>query len=72
MELFIPSLVIDSLTRPERRSDRKSTDILPEDARIEGNAEDLIFDDISIDEVSFEVNMFIRKLMDEAQKQWSP
>ena len=72
MKLFMPSLVIDSLTRPERRLDRISTDILLEDARIEGNIEDLIFVDISLNEISSEVNMFIRKLMDEVQKQWSP
>lgn len=72
MELFMPSLVIDSLTRPERRLDGIETDIHLKDARIEGNVEDLIFDDISLNEISSEVNMFIRKFMDEVQKQWSP
>jgi len=72
MELFMPSLVVDSLTRPERRLDGIKTDIILENARIEGNVEDLIFDDISLNEISSEVNMFIRKLKDEVQKQWSP
>jgi len=72
MELFMLSLVIDSLTRPERRLDRISTEILLEHARIEGNVEDLIFDDISLDEVSFEVSRFLRTLMDEVKTQWSP
>ncbi len=72
MELFMPSLVIDSLTRPERRLDRIATEIILKDARIEGNVEDLIFDDISIGKVSNEVNGFVNKLMDEIKKQWSP
>ncbi len=72
MELFMPSLVIDSLTRPERRLDKLNPNIKMEDARIEGNVEDLIFDDISLNEVSSEVNIFIRTLMDVIKMQWSP
>ena len=72
MELFMPSLVIDSLTRPERRLDKINPDIILEDARIEGNVEDLIFDDISLYDVISEVNRFIRTLMDDVKIQWSP
>jgi hypothetical protein len=72
MEQFMPSLVVDSLTRPERRLDRIDPEIITEDARIEGNVEDLIFDDISLREISNEVNEFIGTTMDEIKKQWSP
>ena len=61
MKLFIPSLVIDSLTRPERRLDNIETDILLKDARIEGNVEDLIFTDISLKEVSFDSSLRVYK-----------
>lgn len=72
MKLFMPSLVIDSLTRPERRLDGIETDIRLKDARIEGIVEDLIFDEISLDKISSEVNVFISTLMDVVKKQWSP
>ena len=72
MEEFMPSLVVDSLTRPERRLDRIDPVIILEDARIEGNVEDLIFDDISLKEISNEVNEFIGTIMDDIKKQWSP
>lgn len=72
MELFTSLIVIDSLTRPERRLDRINSDVILEDARIEGNVEDLIFDDISLNKISSEVNLFISALMDEVKKQWSP